>query len=119
MDVLAEPFVTPTPGGLRTSAASVECRDQQVQFPAYGLEVLLGAAADAGTTYALAELAVRRGVSGDRDGAERIACQATDAVNARGLTALARRRKAAGARRGQELLRPFGLEPDGTPSVQG
>ncbi|MFJ8507597.1 helix-turn-helix domain-containing protein [Streptomyces avermitilis] len=61
-------------------------------------------AAEAGSTVALAELAVLREEVGDREGAERLAGQAADAGNTEALARLAEMRELTGDREGAERL---------------
>ncbi|MEK2472208.1 tetratricopeptide repeat protein [Streptomyces noursei] len=62
------------------------------------------AAANAGNTYALLDLASMREKSGDREAAERLAHQAADAGNPRALEVLARMRWESGDREAAERL---------------
>ncbi|WP_328456341.1 helix-turn-helix domain-containing protein [Streptomyces sp. NBC_00386] len=76
-----------------------------------GAEAFYRQAADAGNTDAVRRLIELRKESGDQEGAEALARQAADAGHANALYSLARWPGEAG-----DVVRYYGLDPDGTPT---
>ncbi|WP_395100506.1 hypothetical protein ACGRHW_40860 [Streptomyces noursei] len=99
-----------------------------------GAEALYRQAADTGDTDALLDLAGMREAAGDREGAEALTRQAADTGNTSALHRLAEMREEIGDHTGAEALYrqaanagkvsfrsterwPYGLDPDGTPTL--